>query len=207
MCKMASFWHNPITGDLAVYDLMSHSETQKHLELNENVWREGHYLPNGTVECRVTDTDRTTQEECDERLKNTYPTFKDFLKWAFTQTVSGWLDLRGCDLKGITFPQTVSGTLELRGCDLKGITLPQTVGTLDLRGCDLKGITLPQTVSGTLDLRGDENGYVETMAQFKKIKEAKKRRALLMIRRGIAKYLRWRSSMENIVNAKQKPRR
>ena len=188
MCKMASFWHNPITGDLAVYDLMSHSETQKHLELNENVWREGHYLPNGTVECRVTDTDRTTQEECDERLKNTYPTFKDFLKWAFTQTVSGWLDLRGCDLKGITFPQTVSGTLELRGCDLKGITLPQTV-------------------SGTLDLRGDENGYVETMAQFKKIKEAKKRRALLMIRRGIAKYLRWRSSMENIVNAKQKPRR
>ena len=84
MCKMVSFWHNPINGDLAVYDLMNHSVTQKQLNLNEKVWREGHYLPDGTVECRVTDADRTTQEECNERLKNRFPTFMDFLNWTFT---------------------------------------------------------------------------------------------------------------------------
>ncbi len=71
------------------------------------------------------------------------------------QSVGGYLDLRGCDLKGITLPQSVGGYLDLRGCDLKGITLPQSVGgSLYLRGCDLKGITLPQSVGGSLYLRG-----------------------------------------------------
>ena len=37
---------------------------------------------------------------------------------------SGWLDLRGCDLKDVTLPTTVSGSLYLSGCDLKGVTLP-----------------------------------------------------------------------------------
>jgi len=70
-------------------------------------------------------------------------------------TVGGWLDLRGCDLSGVTLPTTVSGSLYLRGCDLSGVTLPTTVsGSLDLRGCDLSGVTLPTTVGGWLDLRG-----------------------------------------------------
>lgn len=30
--------------------------------------------------------------------------------------VSGWLYLRGCDLKGVTLPTTVSGSLYLGGC-------------------------------------------------------------------------------------------
>ena len=69
--------------------------------------------------------------------------------------VSGYLDLSGCDLKGITLPQSVGGYLDLIGCDLKGITLPQSVGgSLDLSGCDLNGITLPQSVGGYLDLSG-----------------------------------------------------
>jgi hypothetical protein len=34
------------------------------------------------------------------------------------------LDLRGCDLKGITLPQSVGGSLDLSDCDLKDITLP-----------------------------------------------------------------------------------
>ena len=69
----------------------------------------------------------------------------------------GWLDLdlRGCDLKGVTLPTTVGGWLDLRGCDLKGVTLPATVGGwLDLRGCDLKGVTLPATVGGSIYLSG-----------------------------------------------------
>ncbi len=61
----------------------------------------------------------------------------------------GSLDLRGCDLKGITLPQSVGGSLDLRGCDLEGITLPQSIGGwLDLSGCDLKGITIPKRFKG-----------------------------------------------------------
>ncbi|MBU6247115.1 MAG: hypothetical protein KGN77_05110 [Xanthomonadaceae bacterium] len=73
-------------------------------------------------------------------------------------SVGGWLYLRGCDLKGITLPTSVGGWLDLSGCDLKGITLPTSVGGwLDLRGCDLKGITLPTSVGGWLDLSGCKN--------------------------------------------------
>ena len=74
--------------------------------------------------------------------------------------VSGSLDLRGCDLKGVTLPTTISGWLDLSGCDLKGVTLPTTIsGWLYLRGCDLKGVTLPTTISGWLDLRGCKNTH------------------------------------------------
>ena len=74
------------------------------------------------------------------------------------QTMGGWLDLRGCDLKGVTLPQTMGGSLNLSGCDLKGVTLPQTMGGwLDLSGCDLKGVTLPQTMGGSLNLSGCKN--------------------------------------------------
>ena len=76
--------------------------------------------------------------------------FKSFLFYYF-----GDLNLRGCDLKGITLPQSIGGYLDLRGCDLKGITLPQSIGgSLYLSGCDLKGITLPQSIGGYLDLSG-----------------------------------------------------
>jgi len=72
--------------------------------------------------------------------------------------MGGWLDLSGCDLKGLTLPTTMGGSLDLSGCDLKGLTLPTTmVGWLDLSGCDLKGLTLPTTMGGSLDLRGCEN--------------------------------------------------
>jgi uncharacterized protein YjbI with pentapeptide repeats len=67
----------------------------------------------------------------------------------------GWLDLRGCDLTGITLPTSIGGWLDLRGCDLTGITLPTSVGgSLDLSGCDLTGITLPTSIGGSLDLSG-----------------------------------------------------
>ena len=61
----------------------------------------------------------------------------------------GSLDLRGCDLTGVTLPSTVGGWLDLRGCDLKGVTLPATVGgSIYLSGCDLKGVTLPKVIFG-----------------------------------------------------------
>ena len=50
--------------------------------------------------------------------------------------VTGSLDLRGCDLSGVTLPASVGGSLYLNGCDLSGVTLPASVGGwLDLRGC------------------------------------------------------------------------
>jgi len=71
------------------------------------------------------------------------------------QSIGGYLYLRDCDLKGITLPQSIGGYLDLSGCDLKGITLPQSIGgSLYLSGCDLKGITLPQSIGGSLDLSG-----------------------------------------------------
>jgi hypothetical protein len=147
MCRLASFFHNPMTGDLAVYDITSHSETEKKLNLNLKIWREGHYLPNGEVECRVTDDDRITQKECDERLKQQYPTFVKFFNWCIGNgaIASEGLDLNGCDLTGITLPETIGGGLYLIGCDLTGITLPETIGgSLNLRGCDLTNITIPE---------------------------------------------------------------
>jgi hypothetical protein len=71
----------------------------------------------------------------------------------FGSKIEGDLDLRGCDLKGITLPTSVGGGLDLSGCDLKGITLPTSVGGgLDLEGA--KNITLPVglTIGGNLDL-------------------------------------------------------
>ena len=71
---------------------------------------------------------------------------------------NSWLNLSGCDLKGITLPTSVGGSLNLSGCDLKGITLPTSVGgSLNLSGCDLKGITLPTSVGGSLNLSGASN--------------------------------------------------
>ena len=72
--------------------------------------------------------------------------------------VTGWLDLRGCDLSGVTLPTTIGGWLDLSGCDLSGVTLPTTIGGwLYLRGCDLSGVTLPTTIGGSLDLSGAKN--------------------------------------------------
>ena len=111
MCQFISFFHRPDNGDIAVAVLDGHSETQEKLKLNENIWREGHYLPNGDVECRVTDADKTTQEECNERLRSRFPTFLEFFVWCMKKTkqeekYGGDLYLRGLtSAKGLVLPQ------------------------------------------------------------------------------------------------------
>ena len=60
MCRLISFLHRPDNGDIAVYDLTSHSATQKKLNLSEPLWCEGHYLVNGEIVCRVMDKNRKT---------------------------------------------------------------------------------------------------------------------------------------------------
>ena len=119
MCKLASFWHNPSTGDIAVSILDQHDETAKALKLNEKVWREGHYLPRGEIECRVAPEDHITQEECNARLKSRFPTFVYFLSWALEEICKngkydGSLYLSSLtSAAGLKLPREISGYLYL----------------------------------------------------------------------------------------------
>ena len=98
MCKFISFFHRPDNGDIALSNLNSHEDTQKKLNLNNNLWREGHYTPDGAVECRVTGADYVSRAECEERIKFKYPTFTDFFNYAMVcvcknGVFNGFLDL------------------------------------------------------------------------------------------------------------------
>ena len=114
MCRMASFFHKPGTDEVVVYNLNSHSVTERKLKLDLNEWDEGHYLPNGTIEARVKPSSRHSQEECSANIKARFPSFIQFLNWAFTQALSENLDLRGLtSTKGLKLPSTVGGDLYL----------------------------------------------------------------------------------------------
>ena len=137
MCKLASYlWKKSeaMGVEIKIWDIVSHGNTQEHLKLTEKAgWYEGHYLPNGTIECRV--LDGVSQDASDE-IKRRYPTFMDFLNWCFTQNVEGnldvggFLDLGGCNLAGIKLPESVGGDLDLRGCKNIPKKLPTVKGTI-----------------------------------------------------------------------------
>lgn len=83
MCKLASFLHNPRIAQFAVYNLVSHSDTQSKLNLPESQgWYEGHYLPNGEISCRM--PDGNANDMMNAVAKARWPEFFDFLKWALT---------------------------------------------------------------------------------------------------------------------------
>ena len=138
MCKFASFFHKPGTDEVAVYNLGSHSDTESALALDKAIWSEGHYLPDGTLLARVSPYSNFSQKECEAVIRARFPTFIDFLNWAFIQKI----DTDGLDLSGLTSAQ--------------GLKLPSTVGGgLDLRGLtSAQGLKLPSTVKGWLYLRG-----------------------------------------------------
>ena len=69
MCQFISFFHRPDNGDIVVNDLSSHSNTESKLKLNLNLWREGHYLPDGNIKCRVSNDDKHNQSYCNNKLK------------------------------------------------------------------------------------------------------------------------------------------
>jgi len=78
--------HNPQTGEVKVYDLDSHSNTEKALTLDVTKWREGHYLSDSTVIARVLATDEVTEAYAVCRIRQSYPTFVDFFAWALRET-------------------------------------------------------------------------------------------------------------------------
>ena len=110
MCQFASFFHNPLNGGIKVAVLDSHGETEKKLSLSSNIWREGHYLPNGKIELRLTDDDRVDKIEYESAFRGRFPTFISFLNWAIKEMgaerlYGGSLDLHGLSsAEGLTLP-------------------------------------------------------------------------------------------------------
>ena len=160
MCKLASFWHNPNTGDIAVSVLDQHDATAKALKLNEKIWREGHYLPNGEIECRVAPEDHATQDECNARLKARFPTFIEFFNWALGEVCkdgvfSGALYLNSLtSAAGLKLPTEISGSLDLSSLtSAAGLKLPTEIsGYLYLNSLtSAAGLKLP-TKCGALHL-------------------------------------------------------
>jgi hypothetical protein len=174
MCQFVSFKFRPIP-ELPVRvekSLVSHELIDGRDALNGDGWREGHYLPGGTMECRAQTGDTLTPEQCVTGIKARWPDFGAFLAWALAETgqmeqFSGSLDLSGCDLskvKTLTLPTSIGGSLDLRGCDLSKVeTWPTSIGgSLYLSGCDLSKVkTWPTSIGGYLYLSGcDLTGIV-----------------------------------------------
>ena len=123
MCRLASFFFKPIEGvPVAVAVLDHHEATKEKLKLDadsgQNSWHEGHYEPNGAIECRCIAGDTKTAAECVAEIRAKWPTFISFFSWSIKEgaTVSGWLDLsRLTSAKDLVLPKTVSGGLDLSG--------------------------------------------------------------------------------------------
>jgi len=143
MCQFISLFHNITNGEVAVYDLNSHGNTEIKLNLNKNVWREGHYLPKGEFELRFNDEDRVDKVEYETAFKNRFPDLITFFNWAVEQDgVLKQLECDSLDLSSLTsldpkvkLPTKISGYL-----DLSSLT------SLDPK------VKLPTKISGYLDL-------------------------------------------------------
>jgi len=159
---MASFFHDPATGDVRVHRLDSHAETEQALKLDLNIWREGHYLPDGELELRLAPEDHADKVEIETRFRNRFPRFVDFLNWALvetgqTETYNGRLDLSGLQSAvGLTLPKQV-GWLDLSELQSAvGLTLPKKVGKLDLSKAIREELAKknPATAAGETERKG-----------------------------------------------------
>ena len=142
MCKMASFLYKVTENglDLKVGVLDSHSETEKIV--NDKTFREGHYFPDGTIECRRIPEDRWSKNDAEEMVRARWPSFARFFSWAIKS--DGYVGCENFDLRGLTsakdlvLPKTVGGWLYLSGLtSAKDLVLPKTVGG----GLYLSGLT------------------------------------------------------------------
>lgn len=83
MCRLASFLHNPKKSEICVQNIVDHGATAQALKITESMgWYEGHYLPNGEIQCRIPDgLDPVMAAEVLRR----WPSFTDFFKWCFAE--------------------------------------------------------------------------------------------------------------------------
>jgi len=115
MCRTVSFFINARTSEVKVWDLSSHENTAKHHGIRDadrpsESWREGHYLPDGTIECRPMATDPYKKQEYEASVCAKWPTFIQFLNWA----------LKNCD------PLQSLDLYSLQSAE--GLTLPEKCG-------------------------------------------------------------------------------
>ena len=100
MCEFISFWHQPSTGDIAVSDLMSHSDTYEKLKLNQ-LWREAHYTSFGKIDLRF-DPDDHIPENYEENFRNRFPSFVDFFNYCMMVVCENGKYSGGLILRGLT---------------------------------------------------------------------------------------------------------
>lgn len=100
MCRYISFFFNEsaeTAPDVRVACLYSHGITENWLDLSPvGPYTEGHYLPDGTIECRTL-TGRSAASESAVRTR--WPSFADFERWALVETAS-FYDVDGYDRDG-----------------------------------------------------------------------------------------------------------
>lgn len=101
-----------MTGEILVSDLCSHGNTETALKIDPSgPYREGHYLPDGKIECRVVTDDGVSSDTCNKLLKARFPRFIDFYNWCMKQDGVDieWLDLNSLTAlpEGFRFPDGV----------------------------------------------------------------------------------------------------
>ena len=111
--------------EILVHTICSHSETRSALNLSDkdpNIieveWCDGNALPS----IRFSNQDADEQQLVEDWYAKRFSNRMDMVRYCVNGIKGGSLDLRGCDLNGITLPTSVGGSLDLRGCDLNGIT-------------------------------------------------------------------------------------
>jgi hypothetical protein len=129
MCRFASAFFSPDTMDVKVWDLNYHANTEEHLRLS-GTWREMHYEPNGSVECRVLPEDPITSAQAVDQIRKQWPRFVDFLSWA---VANGAMVGEILDLGSLT--------------SAVGLTIPPGVTYLDLADSVRQQLATQQAVS------------------------------------------------------------
>jgi hypothetical protein len=106
MCRYISlFWRESPNLEITVGCLYSHGVTEKWLgQRYLDTWQEGHYLPDGSVELR--DANHVTGAHAETLLKERFPTFLEFEKWALAESAKYYdcdgFDRGGFDRNGFT---------------------------------------------------------------------------------------------------------
>jgi len=173
---------NPKTLEVKVYDITSHRVTFEHFNLQDlpkpNSWREFHYLPDNTIECRANELDDLTKEQANSYIKSKWPTFIDFWKEfkgkciisdaldLYGLTSAEGLDLSGCNIGGAL---CLDGLTSAKGLDLTGCDIGRSLclnGLTSAKGLDLTGCSIGEslwldglTSAKGLDLSGCKIGW------------------------------------------------
>ena len=125
MCEFISFFHTPFPEELAIsiLDLNSHANTEKKLKLNLNLWREGHYLPNGELILRLNPSDNFDQIELENKFKNQFPTFISFFNYCGEKLPESIVEgIEFLDLRGLTSAKGLKLVEGIKFLDLSGLT-------------------------------------------------------------------------------------